>query len=41
MNLTLALTLTRWHATYVEALEALYEEHKAHFGYAGRELKIY
>jgi len=25
----------------VEALEALYEEHKAHFGYAGRELKIY
>ena len=30
----------KWHATYVRELEALYEEHKAQFGYAGRKLQI-
>jgi 1-acyl-sn-glycerol-3-phosphate acyltransferase len=33
--------VARWHAAYVAALEALYEEHKEYFGYAGRQLKIY
>jgi len=30
----------KWHATYVSALRALYEEHKVQFGYSGRELQI-
>ncbi|KAL1523791.1 hypothetical protein AB1Y20_018714 [Prymnesium parvum] len=29
-----------WHAKYIQELRALYEAHKAQFGYAGRELQI-
>ena len=29
-----------WHATYVRELTALYDEHKAQFGYGTRSLHI-
>ena len=32
--------VNKWHAIYVKELEALYEEHKAQFGYGGRSLQI-
>ena len=30
----------KWHAIYVQELKALYDEHKAHFGYGDRELHL-
>ena len=33
--------VARWHAAYVEALETMYDEHKAQFGFADRKLKIF
>jgi len=30
-----------WHARYVRELEALFEEHKAQFGYADRTLTLF
>jgi 2-acylglycerol O-acyltransferase 2 len=32
--------IEKWHGIYMVELEALYEEHKAQFGYAGRKLYI-
>merc|ERR1712232_616463 len=32
--------IEKWHAIYMRELEALYEEHKAQFGYADRKLQI-
>ena len=30
-----------WHAEYIERLTALFDRHKARFGYADRELEIF
>ena len=30
-----------WHATYVRELRALFEEHKAQFGYQDRTLNLF
>ena len=33
--------VAEWHATYMRELEALFERHKAQFGYADRKLRFY
>ena len=33
--------VAHWHAQYIERLTALFDRHKARFGYADRELEIF
>jgi hypothetical protein len=33
--------VAKWHGLYVEALEEVFETHKAQFGYADRQLTFY